>query len=453
MDGISDSSMGSGLQEEGADKVAFPSVSACIMFVSNPMIRAVLRKELSKVGISTMMIAETVADSFSYLNEHPTALLVIDWEQGEFDVARVLQEAQGRHKIDTRPIYFIARQMQDKLMHVASDYNVTQVHIGEITPKNMKEELKVLLSHLGRTPRCRQVFRDVAELRSNGQLEKAEGLLIDLVRAEPTNIRAMVELGDNYLQRGDYRRAQRILDQSLEIDSTHMRAKHILARVMLKQQRPAEALELLQEIESVGILNADRMVDVGYCLMNLQRYQDALNQFDRALNISPKIKSAMVGKSQVFLMKGHINDAIQLINEVSSKIELASIFNSTAILCMRQDQFNKAIDLYHHAMAQVSDDRKTLARLMFNLGIGYFKGKRYKKAILAFGEVIELDPKFKKAEHNLKKLAKINDQLAELVVSVSGLTISQVRKAKNSVYVDVDIPETVEQQDDPIVSA
>lgn len=400
-----------------SDEVNEPSddqISICIVYVSKPMIRGVLKKELSKAGVSVILVAETVQEAIDRMKEHPTAMLALDWELGEVNVALVLKVAQGRFKIDTRPIYFLSAQNSEKLLSVASDYNVAQVHVGEITPKNIKEEVAIVVGYLGQSPRCRQVFREVARLRAERRWRKAESLLAGLMREEPSNVRAGVELGENYYQTNDLTRSRRILDQMLEIEPSNLRAQHMLARVLMKQGRSGEALDILKDVETQGILNVDRMVDIGYCLLDLDRYNEALVQFNSALQVSPESRRAKIGKSQAFLFKGKLNQAMKLIREVSDKRELASIFNNSAILCMRQGKYQKGIELYRHAMTQVSNDREILSRLIFNLGIGYFKGRSYKKAMLAFGEVMDLDPKFKKAKHNILRLGQLNSDLGEL---------------------------------------
>jgi tetratricopeptide (TPR) repeat protein len=434
--------------DEASDVVS-DQIGICIVYVSKPMIRGVLKKELKKSGVSVILVAETVQEAIDRMKEHPTAMLALDWELGEANVALVLKVAQGRYKIDTRPIYFLSAHNSEKLLSIASDYNVSQVHVGEITPKNIKEEVAIVVGYLGQSPRCRQVFREVARLRAERRWRKAESLLAALMREEPSNVRAGVELGENYYQTGDLTRSRRILDQMLEIDPTNLRAQHMLARVLMKQGRSSEALEILKEVENQGILNIDRMVDIGYCLLDLDRYNEALMQFNSALQVAPESRKAKIGKSQAYLFKGKLNQAMKLIHEVSDKKELASIFNNSAILCMRQRKYDKGIELYRHAITQVGNDREILSRLIFNLGIGYFKGRSFKKAMLAFGEVVDINPKFKKAKHNIVRLGQMSPDLGELAEALIKHDVERVKQiAENDI---VEIPKLEDPTSDVMV--
>ena len=375
-----------------------------IVFTARKVVKSVLMKELKKLGIEDIYAFDHINDVLSELSRRPSALFVVDWEEGEKQVVRVLRAAQSEQKSDTRPIYFLAGEVSQRLVAIASDYNVAKVHIGEITPKNIRDELQSILLYEDQSPLCTETFLKVAQLRRQDEWTAAEKLLSDLVGSEPENVRAGVELGENYYETGDFERATRILNQMLNLEPENFRARHLLARVMMKQGRIDQAVQIIEDLNSKGILNIDRMVDLGDCFLQMEKLEEARQQYEDVLKIDHAVGAAKVGQGQCALMSGDINQAMDLLRDVANVKELASVFNNTAIICMRRKKFEKGIRLYKAAMAQVTSDRAVMARVMFNMGVGFLKWSKLKEAKSAFARSAELDPEFEKARHNIRVL-------------------------------------------------
>jgi hypothetical protein len=83
---------------------------------------------------------------------------------------------------------------------------------------------------------------------------------------------------------------------------------------------------------------------------------------------------------------------------------LASIFNSAAIIAMRQGQFIQGLGLYKSAVTYVSSESHVLARVFFNMGVGLMKWDKAVQALAAFEQAAALDVNFTKAIHNVEIL-------------------------------------------------
>jgi len=396
-----------GEHPQGPSSSALPLRDA-IIFVKRSVVKSVVTRELQKFGIGEMHTMDSANATIRQLKEMPHALLVIDWEHGEESVVQVLQAAQGTYKVDTRPIYFLASELSPKLVSIASDYNIIQIHVGEITPKDIQAELSTITSFSYLSAHCQQIFHETAVCRSQGEWKKAEGLLQKLQLAEPTNIRVGLELGENYFETADYDAATDIIDRMLAIDPNNMRARHIHARILLKRGDHEQAMALLEDLCERGTLNLDRLVDLGQCLISMDRADDAAKQFDKALKLDGESKRASAGKSQCDLLLGNINEAVLLMRQIADDKEVAAIFNNTAIICIRRGQYEKGLSLYQAAVSQVGENPAIQARITFNMGIGYLRWSKKPEACLAFTRALELDASFTKARHNVLVLSKGN---------------------------------------------
>jgi len=380
------------------------SVRTATVFISRTTVRSVVVREMKNYGINTVNSFDSVAECCEDLRKSPESLLVLDWEHGEQTVTKVLRQAQGPHRVDTRPIYFIALDLAERVIAVANEFNVMQIHTGEISQSQIVKNLNELLKFSTLTPAFRKAFRDVATLRKSGKIEDAEPILRKLCDDEPDNIRAGVELGATLFDLGRYRDALTWLQKVHAASDGDLRARHLLARCMMKLGAYEPAQKLLEEASLISPHNVDRLVDLGHILLSLDKTTEALGKFNEALKLDKDFKEAKVGKAQCTMLEGHVNEAMKFLGQIDTPQELASIFNSAAIIAIRQGQFKQGLSLYKSAVTYVSRDSRVLARVFFNMGVGLVKWGKAAQALSAFEQAASLDASFTKATHNVEIL-------------------------------------------------
>ena len=92
---------------------------------------------------------------------------------------------------------------------------------------------------------------------------------------------------------------------------------------------------------------------------------------------------------------------MKLLGQMENVQELASVFNSAAIMAIRQGHFKQGLSLYKSALAYVTSDSKVMARVFFNMGVGLVKWGKSAQALSAFEQAVAHDAEFGKAVHNL----------------------------------------------------
>jgi len=346
-------------------------ITRAILFVSRDTVRAVLMRELSNYGIPEIKAQESLADCIEDLKKNPTSLLVIDWEHGEEPVAKALTAAQGPHRVDTRPIFFLALDISERVVSIAHEYNVSLIHTGEISKADIVKHLDDIVHNALMSPICRQTFREVAELRRKGDKAMVVSKLRDLCDREPTNLRASVELGFSYCEANMLDDAERWLHSVASRYPNDLRTKHLQARCAMRRGQFDKAFETLQEASLISPNNVERLVELGNILLNMDRVKDAMVRFHEALKLDENNKEAKTGRSQCKMLLGQVNEAVKLLGQMDNPEELASVFNGAAILAIRQQRFEQGLDLYKAAIGFLSHDNSSVARVFFQHGRGF----------------------------------------------------------------------------------
>ena len=150
--------------------------------------------------------------------------------------------------------------------------------------------------------------------------------------------------------------------------------------------------------------NVDRLLELGDVLLESNRGGEAKQTYDQIFAIDPNSRRGKVGKGKSMLVLGEVNEALELLKESANSRELASVFNTAAIINMKDGKHEKGMNLYKTAASVLGKNSKVLARLMYNMGIGYVKWKKPQKGLECFQKAVELDPKFENAKFNAEAI-------------------------------------------------
>jgi tetratricopeptide (TPR) repeat protein len=222
----------------------------------------------------------------------------------------------------------------------------------------------------------------------------------------PGQERVATELAENLIHEGVWDKALEILKPFSDRDPPSIRALHLAGRCLMARGDYGAATQLLGRAKILNPHNVDRLLDLGNAFLRDDQVDLALANFSEAAAIEPDNKDATVGKGQCLLMNGEVNEGLALLKAVSGPREMASIFNSAAVLTIRAERYDKGMALYKSALAALGKDDRIASRLMFNMGLGYKRWSKLDKAMACFQRSLELDPGYAKAQKHRDALAK-----------------------------------------------
>jgi tetratricopeptide (TPR) repeat protein len=96
-----------------------------------------------------------------------------------------------------------------------------------------------------------------------------------------------LQTGESAKRRGEIAEAMRALEHATILNSSDVRAFRALAGLYASQGRFPQALEALNKVQSIGVLNGDDHLVFGSALLALGDATDALTHFSQALSFTP----------------------------------------------------------------------------------------------------------------------------------------------------------------------
>ena len=143
---------------------------------------------------------------------------------------------------------------------------------------------------------------------------------------------------------------------------------------------------------------------MGNIFLKLDRPDEAEASFQEILNLAPASKPGTFGKCTSKLLMGEVNEALQILNGVANPRELSAIFNTAAIMSIKQQRYDAGFALYQKALQLLAKKPKLVSRILYNMGIGFVKWGKADKGLKCFEKSAEQDPSFADAAFNVKIL-------------------------------------------------
>lgn len=380
-------------------------IDEAIVFIERSAIRPVIRQEIKQVGIPTLYNVENIASCLEHLGRYPRALLVVDWDLGGRQLSQILGAAQGAFSCDTRPIFLIAHEVNIQLVAIATEYHVSRIHTGEISRGAIQTHMDAIMAEESEEQSLRVQLSRVAEARSRGNFQSAGQILAELMTRFPGNSWVGCELTEHYIQDESWDKASALVDMLLAIDQNNLRIQHLKARCLMHEGQFEEAASVLTATKIINPFNVERLVDLGRAFIQADRIKEALSTFDEVLSLDQDNKAANLGRTQCRLLEGDVNEALSLMRQISTPREMASLFNNSAILSIRQNRFDQGKSLYKAAIGAAGTQGRIVARLLYNLGIAQYKQSDFENALECFETAFKRDPDYIKAKQNAAAVA------------------------------------------------
>jgi tetratricopeptide (TPR) repeat protein len=120
-----------------------------------------------------------------------------------------------------------------------------------------------------------------------GDLDRAESIYHTVLSSHPGHSHALTLLGTLYLQRGDRAKGIALIERSLAMNPYQPMAHNSRANALKELERYEEALEDYDRAVTLDPRFADAWSNRGLVLKELGRHQDALTSFDKAIALQP----------------------------------------------------------------------------------------------------------------------------------------------------------------------
>ena len=370
---------------------------------------------LKAKGANNITVHARLDEAKEALTRFPRALLIADWDLGAAVVVPLLATNYSSKTGPLRPVLLAATHVSEALIAAAAEYSVSQIYADERSVKNLGPRLTALIMIEALSDDVKDGLAQAKEWNINGDSKRGLPLLLDLLKKHPQNLRLKAETADLLIQLGQPEEGLKLLSGMERAKPPYPRGVHLMGRALMRLGKFEEALKALETANLLNPHDTSRLVEIGLAYLQADNPQQAEVRFDAALSLDPDVREAKLGKSQCRLMEGDINEALEILREISGDVEKASIFNTCAVINIRQGRLQDALKLYAAALKAIPNALPVQARICFNIGLAYRRSGDKAHAKQAFEKSLALDPTFSKSK---AQLAALSPELAPVKAAV-----------------------------------
>ena len=208
-----------------------------------------------------------------------------------------------------------------------------------------------------------QQLSHAISLHQSGNLDDAESIYREVLKAEPQQTKALAMLGLAQLQRGNLPQGIDLLQASLQASPEQPDVLNNLGQALLLTGNPLSALEKFDQALTLAPNYLGALFNRGNALHDLKRFDDAASSFEKAIALKPDYVDAYLNLGNALKEANHLEKALQ------------SYERASTLAAFRPD-------------------------VHYNHGLLLQEFKRYKEALACFDKAISLAPDFPEARNS-----------------------------------------------------
>jgi len=195
-------------------------------------------------------------------------------------------------------------------------------------------------------------------------------------------------------QKGNFDRADSILNSVLNVDTQNLPALHILGLIKASQAKYKEAADLLSRAARIDPNEGSIQYNLAKALADCGSESESLPHHKKAVELVPTNPEAWLNYGKTLLNLGFYDDALTICDKaISLKPDYAAAFINKGAAYKELSRYEEAITFAERALSI----NPNLAEAWNNKGIALKELKRSEEAIKSFDRAVGLKPDFAEA--------------------------------------------------------
>ncbi len=250
--------------------------------------------------------------------------------------------------------------------------------------------------------------RTLAQLQALGYVAGQGGVSLEdedeRGRADPKDrlqVHQKIMAAQSMIGSDEIDHAKRLLEQVLAEDEAILDAHQMLGQIPAQEDRPDDAIRQYQRALELNPEHDRSLFGLAAAYADLKRFDDALVGFQRVLELKGSDLRTSLAIADIYVELKRFDDAAAALEQAAATGEASAfIDNRLGEVRVEQGRDNEAVPLFERAIASADD----FALPHFNLGVLYEDRGDTRPAMEQYERALEIAPKFFKAQFNLGKL-------------------------------------------------
>lgn len=369
--------------------------------------RTEIQKKLAADGGFEAFFNSDIDKVTELLHQHQCGVFVHNWDAASKEKNCLLQQRIA--KMDDfanlcRIIY--AKMITPEVGALAADSGVDRVITLTNLKLNIPDEIRMARSAVSNISELQQKIRSISrglEIYTQSDVDKTIGEAFERFPHDPF---VRLEYGNLCLRRLKLELAKNISVDLLGKNPKNVRASTLLSRVLMKQKKFDESLQVLENANILSPKNLERLLLLGEVCIEKGERKKARSYYKEAHDAYPGNADAATAIATLDIEDGDFNAAIELFRNSMSEEIAAGILNNAGIQAVRQNNPDLAIKFYQLALESLKT-KKYFPQIYFNLALAKRRTKDYEEAIKFLNKALKCNPDYRKARKQIREIESL----------------------------------------------
>ncbi len=229
------------------------------------------------------------------------------------------------------------------------------------------------------------------------------GMLEDVVRKRPENVRALSDLGLALVKQRRFEEGVSYLSQAVKMFPDNPANFNALGLAEYYQGHSSEASKYFQKAIQLGPDYDEAQMNLGLTFAALGEVEKAKEQYLKALSLDPNFAEANNNLGSLYLDLGKYQQAMDYcLKAINLKPHYETPYNNVGVAALLSGNLPLAEQYLKKAIALKPD----YAKAINNLGVVYKMEKKFNEAEVLFKEALRIDPAYIQAKRNLDEVVQ-----------------------------------------------
>lgn len=245
------------------------------------------------------------------------------------------------------------------------------------------------------------LFGEALEMHDRGQYAEAIALYENILRQDPENVRAVMQMAHTYRYWGRFEESEQTYLKAARLSPTDAWVWVDLGKLYRNMGRYDDAESAFEKAQSLDPENADVYgYGLGYLYLEMKRYAQAEEMFEKALQLSPTNDLALSGIADTYREMGRYDESEQAFARVFAIHPQSEAYLGLAWLYIKQNRYDDAVVPLQAFLTNIREK----AEVYYALGVAEEGRGNLSASIDALERAVALNPSNEGYTRYLEKL-------------------------------------------------
>jgi tetratricopeptide (TPR) repeat protein len=263
-------------------------------------------------------------------------------------------------------------------------------------------------------------FDQALALFRDGRLAEAKRIARRILADEPRHAQALHLLGVASSQQGNHTEGLRFIDAALQIEAESAAIYNSRGNVLVALQRFDEALANFEKAIALNPQYAVALSNRGNVYQELGQFDEAILSYDKAIALAPDDAESFYNRGGSLQKLKRFEEALASYDQaIALRCDYADAFSNRGTVLQALGRHSEAVTSYDRAIAI----KQNFPEALCNRGSALQELKRFDEAIASYNKAIALKPDFTECFNyrgmSFEKLGRLSEALASFETAIA----------------------------------